>query len=239
MVQLRGRERAEFVGRMFDRISGRYDFLNTVMTCGRHHAWRSKAAGLVGGKENGVALDVATGTGDFAFNLLSKSFVTKVVGVDFAAEMLNRGVVKAAHRGLKSRFIGNIGDAHKLPYKDNSFICATVGFGARNFIDLPTAISEMVRVIKPGSRVVVLEIVRPTGFIMSKAFLFYFRNITPYIGEILARDREAYTYLPESVQKFMTASDLADLMVEAGLREILVSKVAFGTVAIVSGKKSD
>ena len=117
MVQLRGRDRAEFVGRMFDRISGRYDFLNTVMTCGRHHAWRSKAAGLVGGKENGMALDVATGTGDFAFDLLSKSFVTKVVGVDFAVEMLNRGVAKAVHRGLKSRFIANIGDATNYPIR--------------------------------------------------------------------------------------------------------------------------
>ena len=237
MAQLRGKDRAEFVGRMFDRIAGRYDFLNTVMTGGRHYSWRTKSVELLEGEQRGLALDVATGTGDFAFDLLNKSFVTNVVGVDFAAEMLNTGVRKAVARGLGSRFIPNIGDAHKLPYKDDSFICATVGFGARNFIDLPKAMSEMVRVIKPGSRVVVLEIVRPTGFLMSKIFLFYFRRITPYIGGLLAGDKEAYTYLPESVQSFMTASDLADVMAETGLGEISVNKVALGTVAIISGTK--
>ena len=237
MAQLRGKDRAEFVGRMFDRISGRYDFLNTVMTGGRHYSWRAKSVELLETEQRGLALDVATGTGDFAFDLLNKSFVTNVVGVDFAAEMLNTGVRKAVKRGLGSRFIPNIGDAHKLPYKDDTFICATVGFGARNFIDLPKAMSEMVRVVKPGSRVVVLEIVRPTGFLMSKIFLFYFRRITPYIGGLLAGDKEAYTYLPESVQSFMTASDLADVMTETGLGEISVNKVALGTVAIISGTK--
>jgi len=237
MVQLSGKDRAEFVGRMFDRISGRYDFLNTVMTGGRHYSWRAKAVELLEAKEIGVALDVATGTGDFAFDLLNKSSVTKVVGVDFAGEMLNTSVRKAYDRGLGSKFIPNIGDAHKLPYKDDSFICATVGFGARNFIDLPGAMSELVRVIKPGSKVVVLEIVRPAGLIISKIFLFYFRKVTPYIGGLLAGDKEAYTYLPESVQSFMTASDLAEVMADTGLGEISVNRVALGTVAIISGKK--
>ena len=108
MVQLSGKDRAECVGRMFDRISGRYDFLNTVMTGGSHYSWRAKAVDLLEARESGVALDVATGTGDFAFDLLNKSSVTKVVGVDFAGEMLNTGVRKAYDRGLGSKFIPNI-----------------------------------------------------------------------------------------------------------------------------------
>ena len=172
---------------MFARISRRYDLLNTVMTGGRHYAWRRTATDMAVGGLTGVALDVATGTGDFALALARHPSVSKVIGLDFTREMLSLAERKAQQKGLAQRLDLVVSDAHALPFPDDQFICATVGFGVRNFIDVPRALQEMARVVRPGGRVVVLEIVRVEGRgPLSWLFPLYFRYVTPWLGALLA-----------------------------------------------------
>ena len=222
---------------MFARISRRYDLLNTVMTMGRHYAWRRMATEMAMGDLTGPALDVATGTGDFAMELAHQPAVSYVVGLDYTHEMLSLAMHKAQRRGGAKRLALVAGDAHALPFRDDRFICATVGFGVRNLIDVPLALREMARVVRPGGRVVILEIVRmedrgPIG----KLFPFYFRYVTPWLGALLAGDREAYTYLPESVQEFLSAGKLASMLEDAGLRNVSYRELALGSVAIHVGE---
>ena len=224
---------------MFGRIAGRYDLLNTAMTAGRHYAWRRAAARMAAGSMTGPALDVATGTGDFAVELARLSNVENAVGLDFSPEMLEAAGRKAESKRLRDRIDYLVADAHSLPFEDSRFTCAVVGFGIRNFIDMPKAIAEMARVVRPGGRVGVLEIVRMEGRgPASRLFPLCFRYVTPWLGAALAGEREAYSYLPESVQGFMTAGKLADLMRGAGLRNVAVKKMALGSVAFLVGEKA-
>ena len=145
-------------------------------------------------------------------------------------------VMSGGRREASERIDFTVADAHSLPFADDSFVCATVGFGVRNFVDLPRALSEMARVVAPGGRVVTLEIVRTGRGPLGRLFPLYFRHATPWLGALLARDREAYTYLPESVQGFLTVEEVTALMENAGLVNIEVRKLAFGTVAIHSAQ---
>ena len=238
MAHLKGQERARYVAGMFARISRRYDLLNTVMTGGRHYAWRRLAADMAIGGEIGPALDVATGTGDFAFDLARCSQVTQVAGLDFSPEMLAVAARKTGWKGLAGSIDYLVGEAHALPFPDNHFICATAGFGIRNYIDVPLALREMARVVRPSGRVVVLEIVRLDGRgPMTRFLTLYFRYVTPLLGAVLAGDRAAYTYLPESVTAFSSADELASMMEDAGLHNVAVRRLALGTVAIIVGEK--
>jgi len=211
---------------MFDRISHKYDLLNTIMTVGRHHIWRNKAAELAITDLKGTALDVASGTGDFGLRLLLNDNVVKVIALDFAKDMLAIGQFKAEKKNLKKQLIPIVADAHRLPFKTSSFICTTVGFGVRNFIEFHVALKELIRVTQPKGKIVILEIVKPEGRIMSKIFPFYFEKITPIIGSFFAGDKEAYTYLPESVFQFMTASELSEMMKKYGLINVAVHNFA-------------
>ncbi len=223
---------------MFARISRRYDLLNTVMTGGMHYRWRRKACRIAVGDLSGPALDVATGTGDFAFDLARNPSVSRVAGLDYTPEMLSVAARKAEKQGVADRVSLVVGDAHALPFPDDSFICATVGFGVRNFINVPLALRELARVVRPGGRVVILEIVRIEGRgPWSRTFPLFFRYITPLLGALLAGEREAYTYLPESVSEFLSARQLASLMEDSGLRAVAHKSVGLGSVAILAGQK--
>ena len=222
---------------MFGRISDRYDLLNTIMTFGRHRSWRKQAVGIISADTEGVALDIASGTGDFAFDLLQNPLITQVVGLDFSLDMLKVGILKAYKRNLSTEFIPVVGDSHSLPCRNDFFTCATVGFGIRNFTNIGRAMAEMLRVVRPGGTVVVLEIVKPLGFVMARIFPMYFRIFTPILGSIFAGEREAYDYLPQSVQGFITASELAIAMEKGGLKDVNIDLKALGSVAIVSGRK--
>ena len=240
MASLGGEERARYVADMFNRIARRYDLMNCIMSGGRHGPWRRKATALAVEGLHGDALDVAAGTGDFSIALARRDEVESVAGADFARKMMIRGIRKAKKKGVADSVSFIMGDAHELPFRDNTFICATVGFGIRNFTDVPKALSEMARVVKPGGRVVSLEIVRMDGKDpISWAARLHFRYVTPWLGALIAGDREAYTYLPESAQSFMSADELTDAMKDAGLKVTVQKKLALGAVAIHVGEKRD
>ena len=214
---------------MFDRIAGVYDLMNGVMTAGMHHRWRSRAADLARVGAGSRVLDVATGTGDLAVELASRG--ADVVGMDFSPEML----AVARRKAPSLRF--EQGDAHALDYEDASFDAATVGFGARNFGDLRQGLSEMARVVRPGGRVVVLEITTPTKPPLSTFFSLWFDRLVPALGKV-AGDPDAYTYLPASVKRFPDAPSLAALLHEVGLREVGWVLTAGGIIALHHGTRT-
>jgi demethylmenaquinone methyltransferase/2-methoxy-6-polyprenyl-1,4-benzoquinol methylase len=213
---------------MFDRIAGLYDVMNSVMTAGLHHRWRERAADLAALASGDRALDVATGTGDLALELARRvGPAGEVVGSDFSEGMLEYARRKAPPGG-NVRF--EPANALALPYADGEFAAATVGFGARNFSDLPQGLREMTRVVRPGGRVVVLEITTPTRPPLSTFFHLWFDRVVPLIG----RD-EAYTYLPNSVKRFPGPEALAAEMEAAGLRDIRWILTAGGIIALHVG----
>jgi demethylmenaquinone methyltransferase / 2-methoxy-6-polyprenyl-1,4-benzoquinol methylase len=218
---------------MFDRIAGLYDRMNSVMTAGLHHSWRRRAADLAAVSPGGRALDVATGTGDLAIELAGRvGPAGQVVGSDFSEHMLELAAAKARPLGLPVRF--EAANALELPYANDSFDAATVGFGARNFSDLPRGLEEMSRVVRPGGRVVVLEITSPDRPPLSYLLELWFDVVVPALGR-LAGDREAYSYLPRSVMRFPQPVALAEVMWECGLREIHWVQTAAGMIAIHVG----
>jgi demethylmenaquinone methyltransferase/2-methoxy-6-polyprenyl-1,4-benzoquinol methylase len=217
---------------MFDRIAGFYDVMNTVMTAGLHHRWRARAADLAALSAGDSALDVACGTGDLAIELSRRVGADgEVIGSDFAQEMLERARVKAP------ALQWDLGNALDLPYASNRFDAATVGFGARNFSDLDRGLAEMARVVKPGGRVVVLEITTPHRPPLSTFYSLWFDRIVPLIGRITGEE-EAYTYLPNSVKRFPGPDGLAAAMERAGLREIRWVLTAGGIIALHVGTKA-
>jgi demethylmenaquinone methyltransferase/2-methoxy-6-polyprenyl-1,4-benzoquinol methylase len=211
---------------MFDRIASVYDLMNSVMTAGMHQRWRERTADLAQVSPGSRALDVATGTGDLAVALAERG--ADVVGVDFAEKMLEIARRKAP--GLEFRS----GNALALEFPDDSFDAATVGFGARNFDDLDRGLAEMARVVKPGGRVVVLEITTPQRPPLSWFFRMWFDTIVPLIGRV-AGDPDAYDYLPSSVRRFPGPRDLAGRMAASGMTDVRWLLTAGGIIAIHSG----
>jgi demethylmenaquinone methyltransferase / 2-methoxy-6-polyprenyl-1,4-benzoquinol methylase len=211
---------------MFDRIAGVYDVMNSVMTAGLHHRWRERAADLARVGPGTRALDVATGTGDLAIALARRG--GEVVGSDFSEGMLERARAKSADVRWEQA------NALALPYADGAFDAATVGFGARNFSDLDRGLAEMVRVVRPGGRVVVLEITTPTKPPLSTFFSLWFDRIVPLLGRITG-ENQAYSYLPSSVKRFPAPRDLGAVMAGLGLRDVRWILTAGGIIALHSG----
>jgi demethylmenaquinone methyltransferase/2-methoxy-6-polyprenyl-1,4-benzoquinol methylase len=217
---------------MFDRIASFYDVMNSVMTAGLHHRWRRRAADLAAVGPGGRALDVATGTGDLAVELGRRVGPEgEVIGSDFSEEMLTLARRKAP--GLRFEW----GNALDLPYEDGRFDAATVGFGARNFSDLDRGLAEMARVVRPGGRVVVLEITTPQRPPLSTFFQVWFDRIVPLMGR-LTGESVAYSYLPSSVRRFPAPEGLAAAMARAGLSDIRWILTAGGIIAIHVGTKA-
>jgi demethylmenaquinone methyltransferase / 2-methoxy-6-polyprenyl-1,4-benzoquinol methylase len=219
---------------MFDRIAWVYDALNSVMSAGLHHRWRERAVDFAQVGPGSRVLDVATGTGDLALELARHVAPGgEVVGSDFSEAMLARARAKAqARAGVTPRF--EWGDALELPYENDSFDAATVGFGARNFSDLARGLSEMARVVRPGGRVVVLEFTSPTRPPLSLFYRLWFDRAVPLLGR-LSGDPAAYSYLPDSVKRFPAPAILAGEMERVGIGEIGYLLTAGGIVTIHAG----
>lgn len=219
---------------MFSRIARRYDLTNWVMSGGQDRRWRRVAVKLArpcGGR----VLDVATGTGEMALELAENT--DSVVGLDFCPEMLGEGRVKVSKRRLGKRIDFILGNALELPFIDNSFDCALNGFALRNMASINSFLSELYRVVKPGGRVVCLEFVKPSAGIWGALYRFYLFKVIPITGHLLTGDIRAYQYLPDSVDSFMSRSELQRIMEGVGFRQVSSYSLNLGTVAIHVGVK--
>ena len=226
--------KAAAVRGMFTRIARRYDLMNSLMTGGRHHAWRRRAADAVADAPAGPVLDLATGTADLAIAVRARDARRFVAGADFSEGMLRVGQVKLdTRRVTRTRLL--VADALTLPFRDGAFACVLSAFLLRNLEDLERGLAEMRRVTMSGGRVVTLDIVRPELPVWGALFGAYFNHVVPAIGALVAGDRQAYTYLPQSVEGFVTPDELARMMEKVGLREVRYRRFGLGTIAVHAG----
>jgi demethylmenaquinone methyltransferase/2-methoxy-6-polyprenyl-1,4-benzoquinol methylase len=215
---------------MFDRIARRYDLVNTVLSAGTDGGWRRKAARATGLKAGGSALDVACGSGKLTAQLARIAGPSgRVVGLDFSTQMLD--VARHEHPGVDF----TEGDALNLPFDDATFDASTIAFGLRNLADPVRGLREMVRVVKPGGRAVVLEFVRPPRGPVGAAYRVYLKTLLPAIGGALSGQPAAYRYLSDTVDSYRTAEELEALAAVAGWTSVRRLGLAAGTVSVVSG----
>jgi demethylmenaquinone methyltransferase/2-methoxy-6-polyprenyl-1,4-benzoquinol methylase len=226
----------EQVAKMFNNISRRYDFLNQLLSLGIDKIWRKKAIRTMESLQPQQILDVATGTGEFALEAL-KLNPQKIVGIDISEGMLAIGRKKISGRNLQEKIELVRGDSENLPFEQNKFDAVTVAFGVRNFENLKRGLSEILRVLKPGGMVVVLEFSRPSKFPFKQVYNFYFRYILPRIGSLVSSDKAAYTYLPKSVEAFPDGEDFLHILQDVGFKNTQCSLLTFGISSIYIGTK--
>jgi demethylmenaquinone methyltransferase/2-methoxy-6-polyprenyl-1,4-benzoquinol methylase len=217
---------------MFDRIAGRYDLVNTVLSGGTDGSWRRRAARTTGLQPGGSALDVACGSGKLTAVLARiAGDKGRAVGLDFSPQMLE--VARRDHPGIE--FLE--GDALNLPFEDASFDASTIAFGLRNLADPVRGLREMLRVVKPGGRAVVLEFVRPPKNVVGGAYRLYLRTLLPAIGGAISGQPAAYRYLSDTVDSYRTPAELLAMATAAGWSNVAYKGLAMGTVGILSGSK--
>ena len=236
MAGLTGPARQRYVADLFARISGHYDLMNDVMTLGMHRGWKRRTAVLATQALRGPALDVSTGTGDLALQLARRPGVDRIVGLDLLPEMIDLARVRAAEQKAAEVSL-MLGDALSLPFPSDTFACATAGFSLRNMPDVRQAIGEMARVVRPGGRAALLELSPMGTGLKARLFRLYFHGLVPRIGNLIARDRAAYTYLPQSVDRFYDAHELASILRQAGLENVDYRRLGFGAVCLHWGDK--
>lgn len=224
------------VARMFNSISGNYDFLNHFLSLGIDISWRKKAIKALADLKPKAILDVATGTGDFAIQAMTLS-PEKIIGVDISEGMLAVGKEKMKARGVDQIIDLRYADSENLPFEENKFDAAIVAFGVRNFENLERGLAEMHRVIKPGGKVVILEFSKPRAFPFKHLYHFYFKFVLPKIGRLISRDPAAYTYLPESVQAFPDGEDFIALLNRVGFNQTTCKPLTFGISSLYTGTK--
>ena len=241
MAELKGAEKQKYVADLFTRIADRYDLMNDLMTAGQHRRWKEQTAQITAKGLHGKSLDVATGTGDLALALSRRPAIEHSVGIDLLPNMVALGAAKAEAKGLNDRTTLLVGDALQLPFQSGSFACATAGFSLRNMPDLPLALAEMVRVVRPGGRITTLELSpMPPGLnsrLFSPLFRLYFHRLVPLLGRLISGDRSAYTYLPQSVDYFLEADRLANLFQDTDLEQVGYKRLGLGTVTVHWGQR--
>jgi demethylmenaquinone methyltransferase / 2-methoxy-6-polyprenyl-1,4-benzoquinol methylase len=230
MTRLTGQERAAYVQNMFTRIARRYDLMNRLMTGGQDIRWRKRVVQLAQLKRNARLLDLGTGTGDLAREAVAQFPQAKVVAADFTLEMMRVGQ-KRGPLDFSSA------DALRLPFMDSSFDAVISGFLMRNVIDLQQALQEQYRVLKKGGRLVILDTTRPKKNLLSPFIWLHMHIVIPLLGKLLTGSSEAYRYLPETTEGFVTAENMASRMAAIGFRKINYERFMFGTIAIHWGEK--
>ncbi|GAB4462643.1 MAG: bifunctional demethylmenaquinone methyltransferase/2-methoxy-6-polyprenyl-1,4-benzoquinol methylase UbiE [Anaerolineales bacterium] len=230
MTQLTGIERAKYVQAMFTRIAKRYDLMNRLMTGGQDVRWRKRVIELARLHPHASLLDLGTGTGDLAREALSAFSQARVVGADFTLEMMRVG------RRI-SPLDFSAADALQLPFPDASFDAVVSGFLMRNVVDLQKSLEEQYRVLKNGGRIVILDTTRPKKNILSPFIWIHMHVVIPTLGGLITGSRDAYRYLPETTEGFVTAEDMAARMARAGFEKIAFQRLMFGTIAIHWGEK--
>ncbi len=226
----------EQVAKMFDNISGKYDFLNHFFSAGIDKKWRKKAIKQLADLKPKKILDVATGTGDFAFEAM-KLNPEKIVGIDISDGMLEVGRKKISDRGLGEKMEFKNGDSEALPFSDNQFDAVTVSFGVRNFQNLVSGLTEIFRVLKPGGKVVILEFSKPKGFPLKQLYFAYFKMIMPTVGKIVSKDKSAYSYLPQSVLAFPEGKEFEEILQNIGFTIQKTIPVTGGIASIYTAQK--
>ena len=226
----------EEVAEMFDNISKRYDFLNHFLSLGIDKLWRRKAVRQLKDLRPKRILDLATGTGDFAIAAL-KLNPDEVVGVDISQGMLDMGIQKMKKRGHDKIVKMQLADSEKLPFEDASFDALTVGFGVRNYENLEKGLSDMLRILRPGGKAVILEFSKPKKFPIKQVFGFYSKRVIPFLGKLISKDKRAYAYLPESVEAFPEGTDFETIMTKLGYKEVNSILLSGGIATIYMGLK--
>ncbi len=220
------------VRRIFDSISYRYDFLNHLLSGGVDFYWRKKALKLSNINSDTVLLDVACGTGDFAI-AAKKMGVKKIIGADLSLNMLK--LFNQKSDWSRGNLVETV--AEEIPFKDNSFTNITVAFGVRNFYDILEGFKSFHRILKGNGKATILEFRLPSNLIIKAFYLSYFKNILPFVGNLISKDKEAYTYLPESVDEFDAKVDLKKILLEAGFKSVVIKQATFGIIQIAIAEK--
>lgn len=230
------KSKKEEVAEMFNNISAKYDFLNHFLSLGIDKLWRKKAVKMLRSVNPIRILDIATGTGDFALESLVLK-PTQIVGLDISSGMLEHGRVKMKKKGVDHIITMQQGDSEDIPYEDNYFDGLTVGFGVRNFENLEKGLGEMLRVVRPGGKLIILEFSKPKKFPIKQLFAFYSKNIIPILGKSISKDSNAYTYLPESVAAFPEGKNFENILAKVGYKDISSTLVSGGIATIYAGTK--
>ena len=228
----------ESIRNLFNNIASTYDFLNHFLSFGRDYYWRKKAVQGLEGLE-GWILDIATGTGDVAIEIIHQNdHHRKVFGLDFSHPMIKKAQRKVLEKELSQTITLSLGDALSLPFRDNTFRAAMIAFGLRNIEKKEQALSEMVRVIQKGGKVIILEFTFPQKGLMRRLYPIYFQRILPWVGGFISGDQGAYAYLPESVLHFASVENYEEIMKRAGLENVGSQSLTGGVASVISGIKT-
>jgi demethylmenaquinone methyltransferase/2-methoxy-6-polyprenyl-1,4-benzoquinol methylase len=222
---------------LFDHIAPTYDLLNHLLSLRQDVYWRKKAVQELKGLK-GWILDIATGTGDIAIEMIQQDgHHRKVFGLDFSEPMLKRAQRKVSEKGLSQIIALSLGDALSLPFRNNTFSASLIAFGLRNIVKKEQALSEMTRVIRKDGKVIVLEFTFPQKGWMRRLYPLYFQKVLPWVGGVISGDREAYAYLPESVLHFNSSKHYEEMMRKVGLENVSSQSLTGGVASIISGIK--
>lgn len=230
------KSKKEEVAEMFNNISGKYDFLNHFLSMGIDRVWRKKAIKMLQTIQPKRILDIATGTGDFALEALSLK-PKEIIGIDISEGMLAKGREKMTRKKVDQIISMRLGDSENLPFEDNYFDALTVGFGVRNFENLEKGLVEMLRVVRPGGKLIILEFSKPKRFPVKQYYAFHSKYIIPFFGKRISKDEKAYAYLPESVAAFPEGKDFEKILISLGYKDVQLKLVSGGIATIYSGVK--